>query len=85
MQSSKRINHIFKILEDSFSEVIHSESKTLFVDYPEISDLKTCNLPNISYYSARIKLTSDAQTLGIKTPNDIKKKIQHYRYFNYKI
>ena len=74
MKSSKRINHIFKILEDSFSEVIHSESKTLFVDYPEISDLKTCNLPNISYYSSRIKLTSDAQTLGIKTPNDIKKK-----------
>ena len=73
MKSSRRLQHIFRIIKKYHSEVVHSKASTLFINYLETFDLQNIDLPNIYNYTTLKKQQIDAQILGLKTLDDKKK------------
>ena len=76
MGSLKRLQHICKTIESSYTELIYPNASTLFISYIEIQDLKNINLPNIEFSSPFKTQTNYAEKLGLRISGNSTKKYE---------
>lgn len=67
MTSFKRLQHIIKIVTNSYPDLTVSNASTLVMNYLEASDLQNINFPNINYASKFKRQIVVANKIGLET------------------
>ena len=73
MDSFKRLQFIYKTIEECYPELLHPEASTLFFNFFETIKLKNIILPNKIFYSPFKNQSSNSQKNGFESPREITK------------
>ena len=76
MESLKRLQYIYKIINDCYPGFSFSSAPTLFINYSQISDLSNIQIHNITYYSSLKNQLRIAKEIGLRTQTSIKEQFE---------